>query len=269
MIAALRLGKVDLYGDSYGTFFSQVFAGRHPTMVRSIVLDGAYPTYGEGALYPTQGPAMRRSFDVVCRRWAGCRDGGPSFLTSLERVLSLAARLPVAGCRVRRRRSPDAGHGRRTRTRHFGLRCDLRPGLVPRDRCRAEGGAGPGDYAPLLRLVAEATGGGTDAGAPRDYSEGLDAAVACHDYPQLYDMTAPPGAPRESQYADALTAAEPGPYGPFTVHEYAASDWQAVVHGAPAGRSPRRTTRPDRLDLPPVATQQCRCSCSAASWESR
>ena len=49
-----------------------------------------------------------------------------------------------------------------------------------------------GDRAPLLRLVAEATGGGTDAGSPRAYSEGLDAAVACHDYPQVYDMTASP-----------------------------------------------------------------------------
>ena len=62
-----------------------------------------------------------------------------------------------------------------------------------------------GDRRPLLRLVAEATGGGTDAGPVKDYSEGLDAAVACHDYPQLYDMTAPP-AVRQQQYAAALDA---------------------------------------------------------------
>ncbi len=30
MIRALRLGKVDLYGDSYGTFFVQDFIARHP-----------------------------------------------------------------------------------------------------------------------------------------------------------------------------------------------------------------------------------------------
>jgi pimeloyl-ACP methyl ester carboxylesterase len=87
-----------------------------------------------------------------------------------------------------------------------------------------------GDHRPVLRLVAEATGGGTDAGPVQDYSEGLDAAVACHDYPQLYDMTAPP-AVRQQQYAaalDAETASHPGVYGPFTVHEYAASDWQML-----------------------------------------
>ena len=88
-----------------------------------------------------------------------------------------------------------------------------------------------GDRAPLLRLVAEALGGGTDAGSPFLYSEGLDAAVACHDYPQLYDMTAPPGAVREQQYAEALrrrTRTRPATYGPFTVREYARSDWQAL-----------------------------------------
>ena len=35
-----------------------------------------------------------------------------------------------------------------------------------------------GDRAPLLRLVAEATGGDSDAGPVAAYSEGLDAAVA-------------------------------------------------------------------------------------------
>jgi pimeloyl-ACP methyl ester carboxylesterase len=227
VIAALRLGKVDLYGDSYGTFFTQVFAGRHPTMVRSVILDGAYPTYGENAFYPTQGPAMRQSFDLVCRRWAACRDGGPSFLTSLQRVLAIVRAHPWRGTAY------DAD-GRRMRVTVDG------PTLVSltfgatygaawyRETTAALRSGLRGDHAPLLRLVAEATGGGTDAGAPQDYSEGDDAAVACHDYPQLYDMTAPPGAPRETQYAAALAGAGPGPYGPFTVSDYARSDWQEL-----------------------------------------
>ncbi len=79
-------------------------------------------------------------------------------------------------------------------------------------------------------MVAEAEGGGTNAGPVRDYSEGLDAAVACHDYPQLFDMTAPPGT-RLRQYDEALTRRTtnaPGTYGPFTVREYARSDWQEL-----------------------------------------
>ncbi|HET6937500.1 MAG TPA: alpha/beta fold hydrolase, partial [Nocardioides sp.] len=76
VVDALGVGPVDLYGDSYGTFFAQVYAGRHPDQVRSVVLDSAYPTYGEDGWYPTQGPAMRSSFALVCRRSAACRDAG-------------------------------------------------------------------------------------------------------------------------------------------------------------------------------------------------
>ena len=39
ILDALAAGPIDLYGDSYGTYFAQVFTLRHPTRVRSIVLD--------------------------------------------------------------------------------------------------------------------------------------------------------------------------------------------------------------------------------------
>ncbi len=83
------------------------------------------------------------------------------------------------------------------------------------------------DRGPLLRLTAEALYGGS-GGAPRDYSEGLDAAVSCHDYPQLYDMTAPP-ATRQVQYAASVRAQQRSDsqlYAPFTIGEYLASDWE-------------------------------------------
>ncbi len=79
MVDALELGPLDLYGDSYGTFFQQVFAGRHPDLVRSIVLDAAYPAYGETGWYPTQAPAMRHAFSVVCERSRECREGGATW----------------------------------------------------------------------------------------------------------------------------------------------------------------------------------------------
>ena len=43
VLRALRLGKVDLYGDSYGTCFVQAFIARHPRALHSVVLDSAYP----------------------------------------------------------------------------------------------------------------------------------------------------------------------------------------------------------------------------------
>ena len=229
VVSALGLGPVDVYGDSYGTFFAQVFAGRHPDQVRSLVVDSAYPTYGEEAWYPTQGPAMRRAFDVVCQRSPACRSAGRPFLPTLEKVLDIVRAEPWRGTAY------DA-EGQRMEVRVDG------PGLLAvafgatyapafyRELTAALRSGLAGDRAPLLRLVAEATGGYTDSGPVKAYSEGLDAAVACHDYPQLYDMTAAP-AVREQQYAAALDAREvsdPDTYGPFTVHDYAASDWQSL-----------------------------------------
>jgi pimeloyl-ACP methyl ester carboxylesterase len=227
VVRRLELGRVDVYGDSYGTFFMQVFAGRHPELVRSVVLDSAYPTYGESAFYPTQAPAMRRAFAVVCRRSPECRDQGRPFLPTLREVLALVRDDPWRG------NAYDAD-GTRTRvvvdgrslvTVAFGA--TYTPELY-RELTAALRSGLEGDRRPLLRLVAEATGGGTDAGPAYYYSEGLYAAVACHDYPPLYDMTSPPGATREAQYAEALAGAAPGLYAPFTVEEYAASDWQLL-----------------------------------------
>ncbi len=229
VIHHLGLGRVDLYGDSYGTFFAQVFAGRHRELLRSLVLDGAYPTYGETGWYPTQGPAMRAAFAKACRRSPECRGHGPSFSRAMNRVLHRVRRHPWHGV------SHD-GDGRRARvtidpetlaTTAFGATYGP---YAYRELTAALRAALHGDRVPLLREVAEAEGGGTDAGPVRAYSEGLDAAVACHDYPQLYDMTAAPHT-RLRQYQRALsrrTAHHPGTYGPFTVREYARSDWQEL-----------------------------------------
>jgi pimeloyl-ACP methyl ester carboxylesterase len=229
VISRLGLGKVDVYGDSYGTFFTEVFTGRHPGQVRSLILDGAYPAYGESAFYPTQGPAMRRSFALACGRSPVCRTSGRSFQTALRLVLQKVRKHPWRGV------SHDAD-GRRAHVKVTG------PTLVSvafgatysvafyREMTAAMRSGLRGDRKPLLRLVAEAIGGGTDAGDPIDYSEGLDAAVACHDYPQLYNMRARP-AVRQRQYAGAIARASrttPAMYGPFTIREYAHSDWQSL-----------------------------------------
>ncbi len=229
VIHRLDLGRIDMYGDSYGTFFAQVFAGRHRELLRSLVLDGAYPTHGETAWYPTQGPAMRRAFAKTCRRSPECRGHGPGFGRSMRQVLQQVRRHPWHG------RSHDAD-GRPARvtvdaetlaTTAFGATYGP---YTYRELTAALRSALRGDRAPLLREVAEAEGGGTNAGPVRDYSEGLDAAVACHDYPQLFDMTAPPTT-RLRQFQDALsrrTASNPTTYGPFTIREYARSDWQEI-----------------------------------------
>jgi hypothetical protein len=172
---------------------------------------------------------MQSAFDLACRRSAACRNGGGSFMSTLRRVLVKVRAHPWRGV------SYDAD-GRRARIAvnaptlaavAFGA--TYGPAFY-REMTAAMRSGLRGDRAPLLRLVAEAIGGGTDAGDPVEYSEGLDAAVACHDYPQLYDMTVPPAA-RQRQYAAALSQrsrTNPATYAPFTVREYARSDWQSL-----------------------------------------
>ena len=226
-----RAGPVDVYGDSYGTFFTQVFAGRHPGLVRSVVLDSAYPTYGESAWYPTQAPGDARApspRSASARPPAGRRPAVPADAAAGARrgarraVARHGRTTPTAARCGSGRGRPDAGHRR--------VRRDVRAGVLPRAdrraavrRCAATARRCCG-WSPRPPAAAPTPG------RSRYYSEGLDAAVACHDYPQLYDMTAPPGRCASGQYAAALRRRAPTrtTYGPFTVHEYADSDWQAL-----------------------------------------
>jgi pimeloyl-ACP methyl ester carboxylesterase len=259
VIRTLDLGQVDMYGDSYGSFFVQTFAGRHGDLLRSLVVDGTYPAYGETGWYPTQGPAMRSSLVKACRRSPACRGHGPGALTALRRVLHVVRKHPWHGV------SHD-GDGKRMRVSvtpetlaMVAFSATYGPYFYD-DFTAALRSALRGDRVPLLKLVAEAEGGGTDAGPVRPYSEGLDAAVACHDYPQLYDMTASP-ATRLRQYDRALTrrtSRAPHTYGPFTVREYAASDWQELDWCTrwpkAAADNPARPPRPTGGSYPAVPT---------------
>ena len=196
VIQALALGPVDLYGDSYGTFFAAVFAGRHGPLLRSVVLDSAYPPTGESAWYPTQGPAMLRSIDLACQRTPSCAAAGATTSTLLSRVVAEVRRKPYLG------RAADAdGKMRNVRVDAKAL-VSVAFGATygPATYTELPGAlraALRGYRKPLLRLTAESLYGGS-GGNPVDYSEGLDAAVSCHDYPQLYDMTATPDVRRAS-----------------------------------------------------------------------
>jgi len=229
VVRRLDLGPIDLYGDSYGTFFAQVFAGRHPGLLRSLVLDSAYPTYGESAWYPTQTPAMRQAFTLACARSSACATAGRTPMQLLRAVLHQVRNKPYRG--VSRDGDGTRMHvvvdGKALVSVAFGA--TYGPEFY-REFAATLRSALHGHRGPLLRLTAEAIGASSDAGNPYYYSEGLDAAVACHDYPQLFDMTAPPKV-RRHQLAAAVSNEEtnhPGVYAPFTVREYLASDWQEI-----------------------------------------
>ena len=199
---------------------------------------------------------------------SACRDGGRSFL---DRAAAGAGAVRAQPWRGHRRTTPTAGRmqvtvdGPELVSVAFGA--TYSPAFYRELDRRAAVGAAPATAAPLLRLVAEATGGGTDAGAPRDYSEGLDAAVACHDYPQLYDMTSPPGA--AARAASTPRRSPPRRTRPLrAVHGRTStprSDWQELDWCTrwPVAPADNPAGPPAR---PAATTRTCRCWCSAASW---
>ena len=226
---AQRLGdRAGLYGDSYGTFFAAVVAGRHGQLLRSVVLDSAYPPTGETTWYATQGPAMLRSIDLASQRTPSCVAAGATTSTLLSRVLAEVRRKPYHG------RAADADG----KLRHVRVDAEALVSVAfgatygPATYTELPGAlraALRGYRKPLLRLTAESLYGGS-GGSPVDYSEGLDAAVSCHDYPQLYDMTATREV-RRAQYIEAVRAQVAGNsriYAPFTVGEYLRSDWESA-----------------------------------------
>lgn len=270
VISALGLGPVDLYGDSYGTFFVQVFAGRHSDQLRSVVLDSAYPTTGETAWYPTQTAAMTTSFVKVCARTPACAAlGGPSTPELLAQVLDQVRRKPYEGTGydaegVRHHVVVD---GKALVSVAFGA--TYGPGWY-RELGGALRSALRGNRAALIRLVAEADYP-TYGSDPVAYSEGLDAATSCHDYPQLYDMTAPP-AQRKVEYAAAVRAEKrtnPDLFAPFTIDEYLNSFWeeQDWCLSWPVARRPTRQDLPRRRrGATPTYPSWC---CPASSTRSR
>ncbi len=46
-----------IYGDSYGSWFTQAFIARHPTMVRAVILDSTYYLRGLSPWYESSAAA--------------------------------------------------------------------------------------------------------------------------------------------------------------------------------------------------------------------
>lgn len=228
LLDALAIGRIGLYGNSYGTYFAQVFALRHPDKVRALVLDGADPLDGTADFpwYPHYAPAMREKFNLACRRDPACAALPGS---SLEHIAPALARLRAAP----RAASVRYGEGRTLRfTADAAALAIVMFGGSPafstvREVDAAARAFAGGDEGPLLRLMAE-TLASVDSRdpthAPEKFSAGLAAAVTCQDSPQIFDMrlaVAQRIAGRERLIARRKAAA-PATYAPFTIDEYRA-----------------------------------------------
>ncbi|WP_042416608.1 alpha/beta hydrolase [Streptacidiphilus anmyonensis] len=244
VLQRLQLPKVDLYGDSYGTWFAQTYASRYPQTLRSVTLDASYEVLGLNPWYPTTLTTAHTAFDLACRRSPACAAAAPR--DPWTAITQLAAQLrtaPITGA------TTDLSGHTVTETVTVATLVDL-VANAGFDRsvdkslaAAADAVLDHGDSAPLLRLAAQSIGYDNTMPAPPSYSDGLYFAVACTDYPQLFSMAAPP-AQRARQLQQAEAGQPADAFAPFTAAEWAGVNaytdaftgclgWPAPVHSDP------------------------------------
>jgi pimeloyl-ACP methyl ester carboxylesterase len=191
---ALGLGKIFFYGDSYGTFFGQAYAVRHPGSLRGLILDSAYP--GDDPYYRTLLPAGLDGLRIACRDAPTC-GGDP---------VARLARVVESFHRDRRSTEPLIA---------FLLEAGT---LAPRSYLSLDEGDRrflAGEPRRLNRLLAPGPAGEELA----EYSSGLAIAVECNDYKLLWNASAP-FPQRIAELSQAVEGLPRGFFAPFGRKEY-------------------------------------------------
>ena len=226
VLDALEVRTVDLYGDSYGSYFGQAFAVNHPGRLRSLVLDATYPLPGTDPALGDLAEATWRALRLVCARRPTCAARGEDPLTVLQRFADRIRARPVRGT------GTDAEGGRiRVRLDIEALAALVQSGYgnlpMYRDLLAAIRAFEDGDRAPMLRLVAE-NELDPQASPVRSFSEALYLAVTCHDYPQMWDPAAPL-ATRRQQLAAARASLPAVSFAPFTGTEWTSLPYEGAT----------------------------------------
>jgi len=225
--------QLDYYGDSYATWFGQVLATLHPTLVRTMVLDSAYPIRGDKS--NSELILGIQNLKLVCERAAPgtCPDSSGA-VNRLATLVEALRKTPVTGT------APDAS----------GV--DVPVTLDPQALVLIVHNAGNspityleldaasrafllnGDSRPLLRMVAEARDGYSYAGRTRAYSVGLMMQIICSEQTLMFSINATQPE-REKQYEQSLRRMEretPEMFAPFTIREAATAQMNSEFWSA-------------------------------------
>ena len=258
VIAALGLHRIDVYGDSYGSYFAQLFASLYPHLVRSVTLDSTYPVIASDPWYRSSIRDMPHDFNVVCSRSPACRAAAPGSSWSRLRELAGVLRRHPATADVPGYNG-TVHHVRMTVTGLVDLLSDAAgdPAVYQQIDAAARALLDHRDPGPLLRLYDQRLSydeAYSSATAAED-SATLYLAVACLDYRQLFDTSAPPGV-RSAQFAHALATLPASTFGPFTTAEWVAMDQNTETYSACLQWPSRRhaTTRALPRPLLPAST---------------
>jgi pimeloyl-ACP methyl ester carboxylesterase len=195
---ALGLGKISLYGDSYGTFLAQSYAFRHGDTLNALVLDSAYPARGETGWYPSLPRTQIRSMPKACERVETCSGDAAHRLEKLIDYLRETQR----GVGPLLDALESAG------TPQSFVKVD-RAGVALRR----------GNSEPWIELTTYEKQG---SGNPRSYVRAGELVVGCNDYPMIWDKSASEQE-RRTQLEEAIREHDPDTFAPFRPREIALS----------------------------------------------
>lgn len=199
--AKLRIPKLDLLGQSYGTYLMAVYAQRHPGRVRSIVLSSAYPLKFD-MWARANARAMRRSIRILCDR-SGGRCDARRLETDLGRLAARLRRAPI-------HYKDDNGNVRLLNDAMLGSIAYDSAGNAPRnlgDLPKTVRAALRGDSGPLVAAARELDPYKLSEPGDPAFNASQSLTVMCNDYPVLWNPKSSP-AQRRRQF-NARRAALP------------------------------------------------------------
>ena len=237
VLDSIGVAQIDLYGDSYGSFFSQAFAVRYPAVLRTLVLDATYPiSEPRSSLSDERHSAPRESRALLLAQPRHVpHDSRRHGRARRSRARSGSAPIPS------RRRLPTVRGGRRqspsrrarcstcccTRTALLAGSARRRPRWRPSSQEITVRSAAWSPRAPSIRRLRARHGvlaGFGPRAEIRSFSEGAYLAYACTDYPAIWNKQAS-FSTRATQYAATLGALPATTFAPWRTAEFADSDF--------------------------------------------
>ncbi|MDQ3895409.1 MAG: alpha/beta hydrolase [Actinomycetota bacterium] len=207
---ALGLGKIALFGVSYGTKLALAYALAHPDHVERLLLDSVLPVELPDPWARDVVSAMPQTLAALCAG-ARCRGATPDFRGDVAALANKLEAHPIRGSVPISESS--AKKVRMTGEDLLGLvvDTDLSPGLAA-ELPAAVHAARKGYTRPLLRLFA--LDQKTSSVPAAELSAGLYAATTCADGQFPWAPTTPVS-DRRAILRAAIAALAPGSFGPF------------------------------------------------------
>jgi pimeloyl-ACP methyl ester carboxylesterase len=214
--------KLVLWGTSYGTKVAEEYAQQYPQHVEALILDSVVPPAGPDPLDRTTFEAIPRILRQLCS-YHQCAHITPNPVGDLARVVRLMHGGTLSG-----RWIGDHGHPQTVRVSanellDILLAGDFNPVLRAEFPAAARAVAAHGDTAPLVRLLARASGA---YGGEGEESEGIDEPLflttTCEEEAFPWSRTAsPPERLAQATAAiDALPASATAPFTPTNMLDF-------------------------------------------------